>query len=141
MAVVLVFFIPMLCGTGGNTGTQASTIVIRGLAVGEISVKHTAKILMRESLTGLVLGASLGIFGFMRAMLVQHSDPFLWITVGTALAATVIAGNLVGASLPFLAQILRIDPAVMAGPFISTIVDLTSLFIYFELAKRMLITH
>lgn len=141
MAVVLVFFIPMLCGTGGNTGTQASTIVIRGLAVGEISIKHTAKILMRESLTGLVLGASLGVFGFIRAMLVQNSDPFLWITVGAALAATVIAGNLVGASLPFLAQMLRIDPAVMAGPFISTIVDLTSLFIYFELAKRVLITH
>lgn len=141
MAVALVFFIPMLCGTGGNTGTQASTIVIRGLAVGDISIKDTVKILIRESLTGITLGATLGMFGFIRAMLVQNSDPFLWVTVGIALAATVVAGNVAGALLPLFAQIVKIDPAVMAGPFITTIVDLTSLFIYFELAKRILIPH
>lgn len=141
MVVALAFFIPMLCDTGGNAGTQASTIVIRGLAVGDISLKDTLKILTRESLTGITLGATLGIFGVIRAMLVQNSDPFLWVTVGVALAATVLAGNVAGALLPLLAKIVKIDPAVMAGPFITTIVDLTSLFIYFELAKRILMPH
>lgn len=141
MVVALAFFIPMLCDTGGNAGTQASTIVIRGLAVGNISLKDTLKILTRESLTGITLGATLGIFGVIRAMLVQNSDPFLWVTVGVALAATVLAGNVAGALLPLLAKIVKIDPAVMAGPFITTIVDLTSLFIYFELAKRILMPH
>lgn len=141
MVMALVFFIPVLAGAGGNAGTQASTIVIRGLAVGEISLKHTLKIISRESLTGITLGAILGILGLVRAMLVPNSDPFLWITVGIALGATVVVANLVGALLPLLACIIKIDPAVMAGPFITTVVDITSLFIYFELAKKVLIHH
>ncbi len=141
MIVALVFFIPLLACAGGNVGIQASTIVIRGLAVGEISLKHTLKIISRESLTGITLGAILGILGLLRAMLVQDSDPFLWMTVGIALAATVMAANLVGALLPLLAHIVKIDPALMAGPFITTVVDITSLFIYFELAKKILLHH
>lgn len=137
-AVILVFFIPMLMNTGGSTGTQSATLIIRGLAMGEIDVRQVGRVLGRESLMGIVLGTAIGVLGFVRAMFVPGSDSQVWLTVGLTLIVTVTAANLIGALLPIAAKLLRADPAIMAGPFIATIMDATTLLIYFEIARRLL---
>lgn len=137
-AVILVFFIPMLMNTGGSTGTQSATLIIRGLAMGEIDVRQVGRVLWRESLMGVVLGTAIGVLGFLRAIFVPGSDPKVWLTVGLTLIVTVTAANLIGALLPIAAKMVRADPAIMAGPFIATIMDATTLLIYFEIARRLL---
>lgn len=137
-AVILVFFIPMLMNTGGSTGTQSATLIIRGLAMGEIDVRQVGRVLWRESLMGIVLGSAIGVLGFLRAMFVPGSDPQVWLTVGLTLIVTVTTANLIGALLPIAAKLLHADPAIMAGPFIATIMDATTLLIYFEIARWLL---
>ncbi len=136
--VVLAFFIPMLMNTGGCTGTQSATLIIRGLATGEISLRQITRIVLRESAMGILLGTAMGALGFLRAVFVPGSDPTVWVTVGLTLIATVTAANLVGALLPLVAKALRLDPAVMAGPLITTIMDAMTLVLYFEIARRLL---
>ncbi|OGW62503.1 MAG: magnesium transporter [Nitrospirae bacterium RBG_16_64_22] len=137
-AVILVFFIPMLMNTGGSTGTQSATLIIRGLATGEIDVRQVGRVVARESLMGVLLGSAMGLLGFLRAILVPGSDPNVWFTVGLTLILTVTAANMTGALLPIAAKLLRADPAIMAGPVIATIMDATTLLIYFEIARRLL---
>ncbi len=137
-AVILVFFIPMLMNTGGSTGTQSATLIIRGLATGEIDVRQVGRVVTRESLMGVLLGSAMGLLGFLRAILVPGSDPNVWFTVGLTLILTVTTANLIGALLPIAAKLVRADPAIMAGPFIATIMDATTLLIYFEIARRLL---
>jgi magnesium transporter len=134
--VPLAFFIPMLTGTCGNTGMQSATLVIRGLATGEIELRDFLKIFMREILMGVFLGIILGLFSFVRARFVDV-NPFIGIAVGTAVFVSVVAANLIGAILPLLLKKLKIDPAVSAGPFITTIIDVTSLILYFEIAQLL----
>ncbi len=136
--VVLAFFIPMLMNTGGCTGTQSATLIIRGLATGEISLRQITRIVLRESAMGILLGTAMGALGFLRAVFVPGRDPTVWVTVGLTLIATVTAANLVGALLPLVAKALRLDPAVMAGPLITTIMDAMTLVLYFEIARRLL---
>jgi magnesium transporter len=136
--VVLAFFIPMLMNTGGCTGTQSATLIIRGLSTGEISLRQITRIVLRESAMGILLGTAMGALGFLRAVFVPGSDPTVWVTVGLTLIATVTAANLVGALLPLGAKALRLDPAVMAGPLITTIMDAMTLVLYFEIARRLL---
>ena len=135
--IALAFFIPMLTGTGGNTATQSATLVIRGLATGEVKVEDLFRIIRKEIGLGLVLGLTLGsilgIFGIVIA-----KSPRLGITVGTALAITITWATVSGAFLPLLLRRLKLDPAVAAGPFITTLIDISALFIYFEIAKRLL---
>ena len=136
-AVALVYFIPMLLNTAGNAGTQSSTIIIRGLATGEIGIGQVFKVIRRELAMGLALGTILGLLGAGRALLLE-ANPFLGIAVGLTLAGTIVMATLTGALLPLLLKKIKIDPAVAAGPFITTVVDITALIIYFEIAKSLL---
>ena len=135
--VALSFFIPMLLNTAGNAGTQSSTTIIRGLATGEIKITQVFKVLRREILLGLTMGSLLGALGVGRALLLQK-NPLLSLAVGLALACTIVMATLTGAFLPLLLKRFKIDPAVAAGPFISTVVDITALIVYFEIARRLL---
>jgi magnesium transporter len=135
--VALSFFIPMLIATGGNAGTQSATLVIRGLATGEIRVRDFARILTRECALGMALGAALSLVAFGRAYLLE-SNIQLGLTVGIALAITLVASNVVGALLPLALRAARLDPALVAAPTISTMVDVMGLWIYFEVAHWLL---
>lgn len=135
--VALSFFIPMLLNTAGNAGTQSSTTIIRGLATGEIGISQIFKVIRREIMLGLVLGTMLGVLGIGRALLLQ-GNLLVSFAVGLALAATIVMATLTGAFLPMLLKRIKIDPAVAAGPFISTVVDITALIVYFEIAKVLL---
>lgn len=134
--VALVFFIPMLVGSAGSSGTQSATLMIRGLAVGDIDMSAVWRVLLRESLMGLLLGALLGIAGGAIAV-GMGGDPRLFAAVGLAFICTILTANVVGAFLPLLAKRIRWDPAVMAGPFITTVVDFTGLVIYFQIARAV----
>ena len=136
-AVALAFFIPMLIGTGGNTGTQAATLVIRGFTLGEIIKTDIHKVLSKEILSGLLLGGSLAVLASVRAWM-MGTGAGIAITVAISVVGVVMLGNLVGAILPFIAKRFRIDPAVMSGPFITTVVDILGLLLYFEVARRVL---
>jgi magnesium transporter len=136
LIIPLAFFIPMLTGTCGNTGMQSATLIIRGLATGEIVLHDFFRVFFREILMGGFLGIILGIFSFVRAHFID-ANPFIGIAVGTAVLASVIVANIIGTILPIILKRLRIDPAISAGPFISTIVDVTSLILYFEIAKAI----
>jgi magnesium transporter len=137
LLVALAYFIPMLTGSGGNAGTQTATLIIRGIAVGEIKFKQIFRVLKREIGMGIILGSFLGILGFLRAMFMEK-NPTLSIVVGIALALTITMATLTGSLLPLLMRKLKLDPAIAAGPFLTTIVDVTSLVIYFETAKWLL---
>ena len=142
--VVLSVFIPMLMGTGGNCGSQSSITVIRALSLGEIKLSDTLKILFKEFRVALACSVCLAIFEFAkmmtldRVLLSADIDVFVALTVSLTLIATVFFAKTVGAALPLLASKLKLDPAVMASPFITTLVDTASLFIYFSVAKMVL---
>jgi len=131
--VALAFFIPLLCDSGGNAGTQSSTIVIRGLATGEVKIKDVFKIFQKEFFTGVIVGGAMGILGAVRAIF-MNKDPLLALTVGIAMIATVIVATTLGAILPFIFKKMKLDPALMSGPFITSIVDIVSLFVYLQCA-------
>lgn len=135
--VALSFFIPLLIGTGGNAGSQATSTIIRGIAVKEIALRDGLKALWHELRVGLMLGAGMALFAYFRA-LTWKSETALAITVSVAIFAIVIWANALGAILPLLATRLRIDPTVVSGPVMSTLVDATGLFIYFSIAQIML---
>ena len=135
--VALTFFIPLLIGTGGNAGTQAATLMIRGMAVGEIEWANVGRILLRELGTALLVGGVLGAIGLGWAYF-QGSGAGVAITVALGVLTVVIVGNLSGTVLPLLARLARFDPAIMAGPFITTVVDVVGLIIYFEIARATL---
>ena len=135
--VALTFFIPLLIGTGGNAGSQTTNTIIRALAVGEVDIKDALRAIWHESKIGLLLGSALGLAAFIRAITWDPSTS-LALTVALAILGIVIWANLLGALLPILAVSLKIDPTVVSGPVMSTLVDATGLFIYFSIAKVML---
>jgi magnesium transporter len=135
--VPLTFFIPLLIGTGGNVGNQSSTLVIRGMTLGDIEWKNLRKVFLRELLTALLLGLPLGVLAIGRAYMLD-TGPEVAMVVALALVAVVIVGNMAGVILPIIARLARIDPAVISGPFITTTVDVVGLVIYFEIARRLL---
>ncbi len=136
---VLILFIPTIIGTGGNSGTQSSTLIIRGLATGEIDFGDILRILKKEILVGLIMGIAMGILIIFRAWLLP---PFInfnqAIAVGTALSCVVFVATLVGAFFPLIIHKIGMDPAVMAGPLMTTIIDLAGLTIYFLAANVIL---
>lgn len=140
MVVSLTFFIPMLLGTCGNTGTQSATLVIRGIATGEIESEDIYKVIRREVAVGILLGIVLGFFGFLRVYISQQD---LWLSLSTGLTflCSLVAATLAGSSLPLIFEKLKLDPAVLAGPSITTIMDVLGLLIYFEMAKRLILPH
>jgi len=144
-AVVLSIFVPLVISSGGNSGSQASTLIIRAMALGEVRLRDWWGVMRREILSGLSLGAILGIIGFIRIStwaLVFHSYgqywPLLALTVGTALIGIVLWGSLAGSMLPFLLRRIGIDPATSSAPFVATLVDVSGLIIYFTAAGLIL---
>ena len=143
--VALTAFIPMLMGTGGNSGSQSSVTVIRALSLDELKFSDIGRVLWKELRTSILCGVALGIVCFIKIWLVDkllmgNNSITLMVdaVVCLTLAVTVICAKLVGCSLPMLAKALRLDPAVMASPFISTIVDALSLIVYFLFAQALL---
>lgn len=136
-AVALSFFVPLLIGTGGNAGSQTTSTIIRALAVGDIDLGDALRALWHELRAGLLLGAGMAVIAFIRA-LTWGGGQSLAMTVSLAILAIVIWANALGALLPLLAARLKIDPTLVSGPVMSTLVDATGLFIYFTIARIML---
>lgn len=135
----LLIFIPMLMDTGGNAGSQSATLVIRGLAVGEIEPKDALKVLWKEFQVSILVGIVLAAVNFGRIKLLHpNQDPRIGITVSISVMFTIMLAKLVGGLLPIGAKKIKLDPAIMASPLITTIVDATSLIVYFAVAKVML---
>jgi magnesium transporter len=135
--VALSFFVPLLIGTGGNSGSQTTSTIIRAIAVGEVQFRDAWRLLWHEMRTGVLLGLTMGLFGFVRALTWGSALP-LALTVGISLFTIVLWANMIGSLLPPLAARLKIDPAVISGPVMSTLVDATGLFIYFMLARLII---
>jgi len=144
--VALALFIPLIISSGGNSGSQAATLVVRALALGEVSLADWWRIVRREIVAGSALGAILGVIGFTRITiwnaLFPHAYGEIWLllamTVGLALVGIVLWGSLVGSILPMVLQRLGYDPAVSSAPFVATLVDVTGLIIYFSVALVVL---
>lgn len=136
--IALSFFVPILIATGGNAGMQSAMMVIRGLTTGEIVVKDFFKIVLRESLLGLSIGVILAVAGLIRVILQEGDAWRLSISVGVAMGVTVMFSAVIGAALPIIFRKLRLDPALMSGPLITTIVDVAGIFIYFQIALMIL---
>jgi magnesium transporter len=144
-AVVLSIFVPLVISSGGNSGSQASTLIIRAMALGEVTLKDWWRVMRREILSGLSLGAILGMIGFIRISLwavLFHSYGEHWLlialTVGIALIGIVLWGSLSGSMLPFLLRRVGLDPATSSAPFVATLVDVSGLIIYFTVAAIIL---
>jgi magnesium transporter len=133
----LIAFIPMLMGSGGNAGAQSSTMVIRGMAIEEIELKDALIVFWKELRVAMLCGAALMAVNFGRVLL-TNGDLMLAFTVSAALFATIILAKSVGSMLPMAAKKLKMDPAVMASPVITTVLDASSLLVYFALAKLIM---
>ena len=134
---ILVSFIPMIMGTGGNCGSQTSTLIIRGLSIGEIELKDFVKTLWKEIRIALLVGIALFVVNGIR-IYAQYKDIKLCLVLGITLALTIIVSKVLGCILPMLVKFLKQDPALMASPIITTIVDITSILIYFAVAVNIL---
>ncbi|MBK8582229.1 MAG: magnesium transporter [Flavobacteriales bacterium] len=144
-AVVLALFVPLIISSGGNTGSQASTLIIRALAMGDITVNEWWRIFRRESSVGLILGLILAVIGFLRVAVWSQFTTIYgphWAEVGFVVALTllgvVVWGNLVGSLFPLVLKRLGLDPATSSAPFVATVVDVTGLVIYFSFASYFL---
>ncbi len=129
---VLITFIPMLMGVGGNSGSQSSTLVIRGLAVGEIEMKDILRVIFKEVRVGLVVGSLLALVNGIRVWVMYGQDMMLCLALGITIIAIVCIAKSIGCTLPLIAKRLGMDPAIMAAPLISTILDTCSLLVYFR---------
>ncbi|MCK5581275.1 MAG: magnesium transporter [Candidatus Omnitrophica bacterium] len=134
--VALSFFIPLLLGAGGNAGTQSSTVVIRGLATGDIQMDDLFQVIKKELAVGILVGVFMAVLVSLRALWLEK-DLKLGITVGCAMVVTVMLATTLGAFLPILFKKLKWDPALMSGPFITSIVDIVSLLVYFKVAMMV----
>lgn len=145
-AVVLTLFLPLIMSSGGNSGSQATSLLIRSLALGEVRLREWWRVLLRELPAGIALGSILGIVGIARVTLWQEAGiydygvhwPLIALTVGAALVGVVTFGSVAGSMLPFVLQRLGFDPASASAPFIATLVDVTGLVIYFSVALFIL---
>lgn len=135
---LLVTFIPMLTDSGGNAGSQSSTLMIRGMATGEIALLDWGKVLWKELRVSLLVGTILAAVNFIRLMFIYPNQIMLAITVSATLLLVIMMAKIVGGLLPFLAKKFKIDPAVMAAPLITTIVDAAALIVYFKIAMALL---
>ncbi|MDY6065978.1 MAG: magnesium transporter [Finegoldia sp.] len=136
--IALNMFIPMLTDSGGNAGSQASTLVIRAMATGEIELKDWPKVIWKECRIGIIAGLVMGIVTFMKCFLFDKVSATVAITVSMTIFCIVLIAKVIGAGLPMLAKKLGFDPAIMASPLITTVVDTLGLLTYFEVAKIIL---
>lgn len=145
-AAILAFFIPMIVSSGGNSGSQAATLIIRALSTGDVESKDWRRIMIRELLSGLLLGLIVGVMGsivislwlIMRGETLDLVLMYQVLTIGMSLVGVVIFGNLAGSMLPFIMTRLGKDPAVTSAPFVATLVDVTGIVIYFSIATILL---
>jgi len=144
-AVVLALFVPLIISSGGNSGSQAATLVIRALSLGEVSIRDWFFVMKREIISGLILGTILAVLGFLRITIWQNFSGIYgahWLpiafTVSFALVGVVLWGTLMGSMLPLLLKKVGFDPAVSSAPFVATLVDVTGLMIYFSIALLLL---
>jgi magnesium transporter len=135
--VALTFFIPLLTDTGGNSGSQASTLVIRAMALGEVTLKDLGRILWKELRIGATLGLVMGTVGFIFSWVVGGSQAVA-LTVAITLVVVLVVSSTIGAVLPLIGGCFGVDPAVFSAPLITTIVDTTGLIIYFAVASKIL---
>ena len=135
---LLVTFVPMLMDTGGNSGSQASTMIIRGMAIGDIELSDVAKVVWKELRVGMLCGAVLAMANFVRLMIQYPGNTMICLTVVLSVFFTVISAKTIGCSLPILAKAVHLDPALIASPMLTTIVDAASLTIYFTFATWIL---
>ena len=143
--MVLALFIPLIISSGGNSGSQASTLVIRAMALGEVRLRDWWRVVRRELLAGLVLGTILGAIGLMRILLWPtraqvYGEHYILVglTVAVSLVGVVLFGTIAGSMLPFILRRLGFDPASASAPFVATLVDVTGLIIYFTVASFIL---
>ena len=145
-AVVLALFVPLIISSGGNSGSQAASLIIRALAVGELRIADWWRVMRREIFSGLVLGGILGLVGFLRISLWSLVAPKTYgphwplvaVTIWVSLIGVVLWGTVAGSMLPLLLKKAGMDPAVSSAPFVATLVDVTGLIIYFEVAAQLL---
>jgi magnesium transporter len=145
-AVVLALFIPLIVSSGGNSGSQSATLIVRSLALAELRLRDWWRVLGREVRTGLALGAWLGLIGFARVVAWQQfgwadygpHHMLIGFTVGVSLAGVVLFGCVVGSTFPFLLRAAGFDPATSSSPFVATFVDVAGLIIYFTVAAQLL---
>jgi magnesium transporter len=135
--IALSFFLPMLVATAGNAGTQSATIVIRGLATEEIKIRDFLKVITRESILGILLGGILALTCIFRVFF-QEYNWALSLSVGISMGLTVIISAIIGACLPILLNKIKLDPALMSGPLLTTIIDIVGIVIYFNMAGFIL---
>ena len=133
---LLVSFIPMLMDTGGNCGSQSSTLIIRGIALSQIRFQDIFRVVFKEFRISLIVGSVLAVTNGVRIM-IQYQDPALALVIALSLIGTVVAAKLVGCMLPLLASKAHLDPAIMASPLITTLVDIFSILIYFNIATML----
>ena len=136
--IELVIYMPMLMGTGGNSGSQSSTLVIRGMATGEIELRDFIKVMWKEIRVGVIVGVCLSILNYFRIVYLDHNPPMVAITVCVSMILIVIIAKLIGSMLPMVAKRIGIDPALMAGPMMASITDMISLCTYFIMAGLFL---
>ena len=136
--IILTSFIPMLMDTGGNSGSQSSVTIIRSLSLAEIRFSDIFRIMFKEMRVALLCGATLAVVNFGKLMLFDRLGVFVSLTVSLTLLATVVVAKFFGCTLPLLVKKIGLDPAVMASPIITTIVDAIALLIYFAIASAML---
>lgn len=136
--ISLVIYMPMLMGTGGNSGSQSSTLIVRGMATGDIDTGDWIKVAWKEIRIGLIIGICVSIINVIRIIFLDHNSIEVALTVSCSMTLVVIFAKLIGASLPMLAKKIGIDPALMAGPMMSSITDMISLLTYFLMAMLFL---
>ncbi len=136
-ALTLTLFIPLIISSGGNSGSQSSSLITRALAVGDVELRDAFRVLRRELGQGLVLGACLGVLGFARALL-WHTPIEMAAVVSITLVVIVVVGAVVGAMLPLFFQRINVDPAVASSPFVASLVDVSGIVVYFTIARQLL---
>lgn len=144
-AVVLALFVPLIISSGGNSGSQASTLIVRAMALGDLTLKDWFRVMRRELITGFALGVILGAIGFIRIFLWQEATHlygdywfYVAVTVFLSLIGVVMWGTFIGSMLPFILRRLGFDPATSSAPFVATLVDVTGIVIYFSIAMEVL---
>ena len=138
MFPTLITCVPMLTATGGNAGSQSSTTIIRAMSIGDVEMEDVWKVFWKECRVSLIVGAILGIANYIRLIIMYSDEPMVCLVIGLSLIATVVMSKLLACVLPFIAKKFKLDPAMMAAPLISTIVDSLSLVVYFAIAGLIL---
>ncbi|MGI6728411.1 MAG: magnesium transporter [Anaerovoracaceae bacterium] len=136
--IVLAVYLPMLMGTGGNSGSQSATLIIRGMAVGDIDLKDAFKVLWKEFRVSFLIGLGLSILNFAKIIFLDNQSPFIALTVCISMVIIIVMAKTIGGTLPIIAKKIKLDPAIMASPMIASLTDMISVITYFALGSLIL---